>query len=223
MGVVWLYAPLLVFLFLLYFMFFRQLRGPGGPGGVLSFDKSRATRSAKKKIKRRLLRMSRASTKPSRKLKRSWKHLKNPKKFRLGGRIPQGRVVIGTPGTGKTLLAKSIAGEADACRSSASASRTSSEMFVGVGASRDARSAGQARENSPCIIFLDEIDAVGRRRGTGIGGGHDEREQTLNEILVQMDGMESDEKIIVMAATNRFRRAPIRRCCAGALRPPRLC
>jgi cell division protease FtsH len=129
--------------------------------------------------------------------------LKNPKKFqRLGGRIPKGVLLIGPPGTGKTLLAKAIAGEADVPFYSISGSDFV-EMFVGVGASRVRDLFQQARENSPCIIFLDEIDAVGRRRGTGLGGGHDEREQTLNEILVQMDGMESDDKIIVMAATNR--------------------
>src|SRR6185436_9635626 len=129
--------------------------------------------------------------------------LKNPKKFqRLGGRIPKGVLLIGPPGTGKTLLAKSIAGEADVPFFSISGSDFV-EMFVGVGASRVRDLFQQARENSPCIIFLDEIDAVGRRRGTGLGGGHDEREQTLNEILVQMDGMESKDNIIMIAATNR--------------------
>src|SRR5436309_42687 len=129
--------------------------------------------------------------------------LKNPQKFsRLGGRIPHGVLLIGPPGTGKTLLAKAIAGEAGVPFLSISGSDFV-EMFVGVGASRVRDLFRQAKENSPCIIFLDEIDAVGRRRGTGLGGGHDEREQTLNQILVEMDGFDTDEGIIVMAATNR--------------------
>ena len=129
--------------------------------------------------------------------------LRDPDKYqRLGGRIPRGVLLIGAPGTGKTLLAKAIAGEADVPFYNISGSDFV-EMFVGVGASRVRDLFRQARDQSPCIIFLDEIDAVGRRRGTGMGGGNDEREQTLNAILVEMDGFESDEKIIVMAATNR--------------------
>ncbi|MCH7937265.1 MAG: ATP-dependent zinc metalloprotease FtsH, partial [Proteobacteria bacterium] len=129
--------------------------------------------------------------------------LRSPKKFqRLGGRIPHGILLVGEPGCGKTLLAKAIAGEADVPFFSISGSDFV-EMFVGVGASRVRDLFKQAKENSPCIIFLDEIDAVGRKRGTGLGGGHDEREQTLNAILVEMDGFATDEKIIVMAATNR--------------------
>ncbi len=180
----------------------RQLRGPGGPGGVLSFGKSRATLITKEKCKKTFKDVA-GVDEAKQEVEEIVGFLKNPKKFqRLGGRIPRGVLLIGTPGTGKTLLAKSIAGEADVPFFSISGSDFV-EMFVGVGASRVRDLFGQARENSPCIIFLDEIDAVGRRRGTGIGGGHDEREQTLNEILVQMDGMESDDKIIVMAATNR--------------------
>jgi cell division protease FtsH len=129
--------------------------------------------------------------------------LKNPSRFtRIGGRIPRGVLLVGPPGCGKTLLAKAIAGEAEVPFFSISGSDFV-EMFVGVGASRVRDLFKQARENSPCIIFLDEIDAVGRRRGSGMGGGHDEREQTLNAILVEMDGFGTDEGIIVIAATNR--------------------
>jgi cell division protease FtsH len=196
------WIPWLLLIFVIYFFVFRQLRGPGGPGGVLSFGKSRATLITKEKIKKTFKDVA-GVDEAKQEVEEIVGFLKNPKKFqRLGGRIPKGVLLIGTPGTGKTLLAKSIAGEADVPFFSISGSDFV-EMFVGVGASRVRDLFQQARESSPCIIFLDEIDAVGRRRGTGIGGGHDEREQTLNEILVQMDGMESDEKIIVMAATNR--------------------
>jgi len=201
-GVLLMMAPWAVFIVLVWFFFLRQLRGPGGPGGVLSFGKSRATLITKEKTKKTFKDVA-GIDEAKQEVEEIVGFLKNPKKFqRLGGRIPRGVLLIGTPGTGKTLLAKSIAGEADVPFFSISGSDFV-EMFVGVGASRVRDLFQNARENSPCIIFLDEIDAVGRRRGTGIGGGHDEREQTLNEILVQMDGMESDEKIIVMAATNR--------------------
>ena len=129
--------------------------------------------------------------------------LKNPKKFtNLGGRIPKGILLVGSPGTGKTLLAKAIAGEAMVPFFIISGSDFV-EMFVGVGASRVRDLFAQAKKNSPCIVFVDELDAVGRHRGAGLGGGHDEREQTLNQLLVEMDGFESTEGIIVMAATNR--------------------
>jgi cell division protease FtsH len=196
------WMPWILLLLVFYFVVLRQLRGPGGPGGVLSFGKSRATLITKEKCKKTFKDVA-GVDEAKQEVEEIVGFLKNPKKFqRLGGRIPKGVLLIGTPGTGKTLLAKSIAGEADVPFFSISGSDFV-EMFVGVGASRVRDLFQQARENSPCIIFLDEIDAVGRRRGTGIGGGHDEREQTLNEILVQMDGMESDDKIIVMAATNR--------------------
>jgi len=202
LGLLLAWMPWLLMILVFYFVVLRQLRGPGGPGGVLSFGKSRATLITKEKIKKTFKDVA-GVDEAKQEVEEIVGFLKNPKKFqRLGGRIPKGVLLIGTPGTGKTLLAKSIAGEADVPFFSISGSDFV-EMFVGVGASRVRDLFGQARENSPCIIFLDEIDAVGRRRGTGIGGGHDEREQTLNEILVQMDGMESDEKIIVMAATNR--------------------
>ncbi len=129
--------------------------------------------------------------------------LKDPKKFtRLGGRIPKGVLLVGPPGTGKTLLARAIAGEADVPFFSISGSDFV-EMFVGVGASRVRDLFTQAKKNAPCIIFIDEIDAVGRHRGAGLGGGHDEREQTLNQLLVEMDGFESNEGVILVSATNR--------------------
>ncbi|MBP1733672.1 MAG: cell division protein FtsH, partial [Deltaproteobacteria bacterium] len=129
--------------------------------------------------------------------------LKDPKKFtKLGGRIPKGVLLVGQPGTGKTLLARAIAGEADVPFFSISGSDFV-EMFVGVGASRVRDLFTQGKKNAPCIIFIDEIDAVGRHRGAGLGGGHDEREQTLNQLLVEMDGFESNEGVIIVAATNR--------------------
>src|SRR5436189_3517959 len=129
--------------------------------------------------------------------------LKDPKKFtRLGGRIPKGVLMMGPPGTGKTLLARAIAGEAGVPFFSISGSDFV-EMFVGVGASRVRDLFDQGKKNAPCIIFIDEIDAVGRHRGAGLGGGHDEREQTLNQLLVEMDGFESNDGVILIAATNR--------------------
>ena len=129
--------------------------------------------------------------------------LKEPQKFqKLGGRIPKGVLLMGPPGTGKTLLARAVAGEANVPFFSISGSDFV-EMFVGVGASRVRDLFEQGKKNAPCIIFIDEIDAVGRHRGAGLGGGHDEREQTLNQLLVEMDGFESNEGVILMAATNR--------------------
>ena len=129
--------------------------------------------------------------------------LKDPEKFqRLGGKIPKGVLLVGPPGTGKTLLAKAVAGEASVPFFSMSGSEFV-EMFVGVGASRVRDLFEQGKRNAPCIIFIDEIDAVGRHRGAGLGGGHDEREQTLNPLLVEMDGFDSNEGVIIMAATNR--------------------
>src|SRR3546814_567334 len=129
--------------------------------------------------------------------------LKDPAKFhRLGGKIPKGALLIGSPGTGKTLLARAIAGEANVPFFSISGSDFV-EMFVGVGASRVRDMFEQAKKNAPCIIFIDEIDAVGRHRGAGLGNGNDEREQTLNQLLVEMDGFDANEGIIIVAATNR--------------------
>ena len=139
--------------------------------------------------------------------------LREPQKFqKLGGRIPKGVLLIGPPGTGKTLLARAIAGEASVPFFSISGSDFV-EMFVGVGASRVRDLFEQGKKNAPCIVFIDEIDAVGRHRGAGLGGGHDEREQTLNQLLVEMDGFESNEGVILVAATNRS--TP--RCCAPAV------
>jgi cell division protease FtsH len=140
--------------------------------------------------------------------------LKDPKKFqKLGGRIPKGVLMIGPPGTGKTLLARAIAGEADVPFFSISGSDFV-EMFVGVGASRVRDMFEQGKKSAPCLIFIDEIDAVGRHRGHGLGGGHDEREQTLNALLVEMDGFDTQEGVIIIAATNR----PTSRSCLAASR-----
>ena len=129
--------------------------------------------------------------------------LKNPKKFTdMGARIPKGVLLVGQPGTGKTLLAKAVAGEAGVPFYTISGSDFV-EMFVGVGASRVRDLFEQAKKNAPCIVFIDEIDAVGRQRGAGLGGGHDEREQTLNQLLVEMDGFSDNEGVIILAATNR--------------------
>ena len=142
--------------------------------------------------------------------------LRNPQKFsRLGGKIPKGALLVGPPGTGKTLLARAIAGEAGVPFFTISGSDFV-EMFVGVGASRVRDMFEQAKKNAPCIVFIDEIDAVGRSRGSGYGGGNDEREQTLNQLLVEMDGFESNEGVIIVAATNR-RTCSTRRCCARAV------
>ena len=146
--------------------------------------------------------------------------LKDPKKFtKLGGRIPKGVLMMGPPGTGKTLLARAIAGEAGVPFFSISGSDFV-EMFVGVGASRVRDLFEQGKKNAPCIIFIDEIDAVGRHRGAGLGGGHDEREQTLNQLLVEMDGFESNEGVILIAATNRPDVLDPALLRPGPLRPP---
>ncbi|RME85005.1 MAG: ATP-dependent zinc metalloprotease FtsH [Planctomycetota bacterium] len=199
-----LFTLFLIFIFILFvwFFLFRQFRGPGSPGNIMNFGRSRARRAddeARKVTFNDVAGVEEAKEE----VKEIVEFLKNPKKFtRLGGRIPRGVLLVGPPGTGKTLLAKAIAGEAKVPFFSISGSDFV-EMFVGVGASRVRDLFQQARENSPCIIFLDEIDAVGRKRGSGLGGGHDEREQTLNAILVEMDGFDTDEGIIVIAATNR--------------------
>ncbi len=194
--------PWVILIFLVWYFFFRQIRASGGPGNILSFGKSRARFITPDKVKTTFADVA-GVDEAKEEVAEIVEFLKNPQKFtRLGGRIPRGVLLVGPPGTGKTLLAKAIAGEAGVPFLSISGSDFV-EMFVGVGASRVRDLFRQAKENSPCIIFLDEIDAVGRRRGTGLGGGHDEREQTLNQILVEMDGFDTDEGIIVMAATNR--------------------
>jgi len=194
--------PWVILMVFVWYFFFRQIRATGGPGNILSFGKSRARFITPDKVKTTFSDVAGVDEAKD-EVAEIVEFLKNPQKFtRLGGRIPRGVLLVGSPGTGKTLLAKAIAGEAGVPFLSISGSDFV-EMFVGVGASRVRDLFKQAKENSPCIIFLDEIDAVGRRRGTGLGGGHDEREQTLNQILVEMDGFDTDEGIIVMAATNR--------------------
>jgi cell division protease FtsH len=194
---------ILLFLFVWFFIF-RQLRGAAGGGGMLgNFGRSKHRVTSKEHTNVTFSDVA-GIEEAKDEVTEIIEFLKNPKRFqRLGGRIPRGVLLVGEPGCGKTLLAKAIAGEADAPFFSISGSDFV-EMFVGVGASRVRDLFKQAKENSPCIIFLDEIDAVGRRRGAGFnGGGHDEREQTLNAILVEMDGFESSDQVIVLAATNR--------------------
>ncbi|HYN39190.1 MAG TPA: ATP-dependent zinc metalloprotease FtsH, partial [Rhodospirillales bacterium] len=182
----------------IYFM--RRMQG--GPGGVLGFGKSRAR--LMQQDQRRVTFADVAGIDEAKmELEEIVEFLKDPHKFqRLGGKIPKGCLLVGPPGTGKTLLARAIAGEANVPFFTISGSDFV-EMFVGVGASRVRDMFEQAKRNAPCIVFIDEIDAVGRHRGTGLGGGHDEREQTLNQLLVEMDGFEANEGVILIAATNR--------------------
>jgi cell division protease FtsH len=192
-----------ILIFVVFLLFMRQMRSQGGAGGVMSFGRSRAQLYSKENHTNITFDDVAGAVEAKDEVREVVEFLKNPSRFtRIGGRIPRGVLLVGTPGCGKTLLAKAIAGEAEVPFFSISGSDFV-EMFVGVGASRVRDLFKQARENSPCIIFLDEIDAVGRRRGSGMGGGHDEREQTLNAILVEMDGFGTDEGIIVIAATNR--------------------
>ena len=190
----------LVFIFLLFFFFMRQLQSGGGK--AMSFGKSRAKLMTEHHNKVTFADVAGIDESKD-ELEEIIAFLKDPKKFtRLGGRIPKGVLLMGPPGTGKTLLARAVAGEAGVPFFSISGSDFV-EMFVGVGASRVRDLFEQGKKNAPCIIFIDEIDAVGRHRGAGLGGGHDEREQTLNQLLVEMDGFESNEGVILMAATNR--------------------
>ncbi len=197
-------APWLLFFGVLWFLLFRQLRQSGAGAGMLgNFGRSRHRITTKEHTHVTFADVA-GVDEAKEEVFEIVEFLKNPKRFaRLGGRIPRGVLLVGEPGCGKTLLAKAIAGEADVPFFSISGSDFV-EMFVGVGASRVRDLFRQAKENSPCIVFLDEIDAVGRRRGMGYnGGGHDEREQTLNAILVEMDGFDSNDQVIVIAATNR--------------------
>ncbi len=193
------WAPLLI-LVGLWFVFFRQMQAGGTK--AMSFGKSKAkllTPDQKKVTFAEVAGVNEAKEE----LEEIIEFLKDPKKFqRLGGKIPKGVLLMGPPGTGKTLLAKAVAGEADVPFFSISGSDFV-EMFVGVGASRVRDLFEQGKKNAPCIIFIDEIDAVGRHRGAGLGGGHDEREQTLNQLLVEMDGFESNDGVILISATNR--------------------
>ncbi|WP_116654810.1 ATP-dependent zinc metalloprotease FtsH [Pelagibacterium sediminicola] len=194
------WLPFLV-LIAVWFFFIRQMQG-GGRGGAMGFGKSRAkllTESSGKVTFEDVAGVEEAKQD----LEEIVEFLRDPGKFqRLGGRIPRGVLLVGPPGTGKTLLARSVAGEANVPFFTISGSDFV-EMFVGVGASRVRDMFEQAKKNAPCIIFIDEIDAVGRQRGAGLGGGNDEREQTLNQLLVEMDGFEANEGIILIAATNR--------------------
>ena len=193
------WVPML-FLFVIFFFFMRQLQSGGGK--AMSFGKSKAkllTDHQNKVTFKDVAGIEEAKDE----VEEIIAFLKDPKKFtRLGGRIPKGVLMMGSPGTGKTLLARAIAGEAGVPFYSISGSDFV-EMFVGVGASRVRDLFEQGKKNAPCIIFIDEIDAVGRHRGAGLGGGHDEREQTLNQLLVEMDGFESNDGVILIAATNR--------------------
>lgn len=181
--------------------FMRQMQG-GGKGGALSFGKNRAKLTEQSDNKVTFADVA-GIDEAKEELEEIIDFLKDPGKFTaLGGRIPTGVLLVGAPGTGKTLLAKAIAGEADVPFFSISGSDFV-EMFVGVGASRVRDMFAQGKKNAPCIIFIDEIDAVGRHRGAGLGGGHDEREQTLNQLLVEMDGFETNDGVIIVAATNR--------------------
>jgi cell division protease FtsH len=186
----------------LWIYIMRQMQGGGGKGGPMSFGKSKARMMTEDQVKVTFADVA-GCEEAKDEVFELVEFLRDPSKFqKLGGKIPRGVLLAGSPGTGKTLLAKAIAGEAKVPFFSISGSDFV-EMFVGVGASRVRDMFEQAKKHAPCIIFIDEIDAVGRKRGAGVGGGHDEREQTLNQLLVEMDGFEGTEGVIVIAATNR--------------------
>jgi len=192
--------PIALFLLVLYFFFRSQIKMAGK--GAMSFGKSKAKMMARDKNKITFKDVAGVEEAKD-EVQELVEFLKDPKKFqKLGGRIPKGVLMVGSPGTGKTLLARAIAGEADVPFFSISGSDFV-EMFVGVGASRVRDMFEQGRKSAPCLIFIDEIDAVGRHRGHGLGGGHDEREQTLNQLLVEMDGFDAQDGVIIIAATNR--------------------
>ncbi len=186
----------------LWVFFMRQMQGGGGGRGAMSFGKSRARMLGEDQVKVNFGDVA-GCDEAKEEVSELVDFLRDPSRFqKLGGKIPQGVLMVGSPGTGKTLLARAIAGEAKVPFFTISGSDFV-EMFVGVGASRVRDMFEQAKKHAPCIIFIDEIDAVGRHRGAGLGGGHDEREQTLNQLLVEMDGFEGNEGVIVIAATNR--------------------
>jgi cell division protease FtsH len=190
----------IIFIAVIWIFFMRQMQSGGNK--ALSFGKSKARLISEKSVKITFADVAGIEESKA-EVQEIIDFLRDPQKFqRLGGKIPKGVIVVGPPGTGKTLLARAIAGEAAVPFFSISGSDFV-EMFVGVGASRVRDLFDQAKKNAPCIIFIDEIDAVGRHRGAGLGGGHDEREQTLNQLLVEMDGFEGNEGIIIIAATNR--------------------
>jgi len=195
--------PWVILFLIIWYFLFRQMRAIGGDArGIMNFGRSRATFASEER--RRVTFADVAGIDEAKEeVKEIIEYLKTPSRFKkMGGRIPRGILLVGAPGTGKTLLAKAIAGEARVPFLNMSGSDFV-EMFVGVGASRVRDLFERAKKNAPCIVFLDEIDAVGRKRGSGLGGGHDEREQTLNAILVEMDGFDTDTGVIVIAATNR--------------------
>ncbi|MGH8566501.1 MAG: ATP-dependent zinc metalloprotease FtsH, partial [Gammaproteobacteria bacterium] len=193
--------PMLL-LIAVWIFFMRQMQGGAGGRGALSFGKSRARLLGEDQVKITFADVA-GVEEAKEEVGELVEFLRDPGKFqKLGGKIPRGVLMIGPPGTGKTLLAKAIAGEAKVPFFTISGSDFV-EMFVGVGASRVRDMFEQAKKHAPCIVFIDEIDAVGRHRGAGLGGGHDEREQTLNQLLVEMDGFEGNEGVIIIAATNR--------------------
>lgn len=193
---------LMIVMILIFSFIFQRMQGGGGGGKMMSFGKSKAKMTIDDNNKVTFANVAGLDEEKA-ELEELVQFLKEPKKFMaLGARIPKGVLLVGPPGTGKTLLAKAVAGEAGVPFFSISGSDFV-EMFVGVGASRVRDLFEQAKKNAPCIVFIDEIDAVGRRRGAGLGGGHDEREQTLNQLLVEMDGFGVNEGVIVVAATNR--------------------
>eukprot|EP00657_Telonema_sp_P-1_P008437 TRINITY_DN2960_c0_g1_i3.p2 TRINITY_DN2960_c0_g1~~TRINITY_DN2960_c0_g1_i3.p2 ORF type:complete len:367 (+),score=123.22 TRINITY_DN2960_c0_g1_i3:274-1374(+) len=199
LGILISWFPMLLFIGVWIF-FMRQMQGGGGK--AMGFGKSRA-RLLTEKVGRVTFDDVAGIDEAKTELEEIVEFLKDPQRFqRLGGKIPKGCLLVGPPGTGKTLLARAIAGEANVPFFTISGSDFV-EMFVGVGASRVRDMFEQGKKNAPCIIFIDEIDAVGRHRGAGLGGGNDEREQTLNQLLVEMDGFEANEGVILIAATNR--------------------
>ena len=200
MSLLMTFLPFLVLIGVwIYFM--NRMQG-GGRGGAMGFGKSKAKLLTEKNGRVTFDDVA-GIDEAKEELEEIVEFLRNPQKFsRLGGKIPKGALLVGPPGTGKTLLARAIAGEAGVPFFTISGSDFV-EMFVGVGASRVRDMFEQAKKNAPCIVFIDEIDAVGRARGVGIGGGNDEREQTLNQLLVEMDGFEANEGVIIIAATNR--------------------
>jgi cell division protease FtsH len=199
LGILISWFPMLLLIGVWVF-FMRQMQG--GKGGAMGFGKSKAKLLSENKNKITFNDVA-GVDESKEELVEIVEFLKDPRKFqKLGGRIPKGALLVGSPGTGKTLLARAVAGEAEVPFFSISGSDFV-EMFVGVGASRVRDMFEQGRKHAPCIIFIDEIDAVGRSRGAGLGGGNDEREQTLNQILVEMDGFDAQEGVIIVAATNR--------------------